>query len=193
MKFFESIKQAAFSVKLFAAAGLADLFATAFKADNANALKDHLESLAKGKAAAEVETALAEATAENATLSTNLAAAIGAKSTAEAALATAQATSAQSAEKLTALSATLKTSGIDLAACAAADGTVDPAKFSAALKSAASLKASELLARTGGQPLEETPAAGVTDPKKPAAHLTGRARTIAAFKAQSDAKSAGAR
>lgn len=166
---------------LFASAGL-DL--DALLAEGKDALKTKLDSSAANASSAAALQADLTATQQN------LTAALGAKSTAESALATAQAAATASAAKLTALAEALKPVGLDLAACSTAEGALDPAKLTAALKSTAHLKACELLATTGGAPLEETPAGepaasakGKADPK-----LTGRARVIAAFKAQSARK-----
>lgn len=170
MKFFEAVKTAAFSAKLFAAAGLSELFATALKANDETALKAHLAKFS------DEANALDEAVAANAELETKLTALstqLAAKETAHVALVTSH----------TSLVTALSIAGVKFE---------KPEDLKAALDSRISLKARELVAASGGPILDDTP--GAADPTAPKAKqdpaLKGMARVVAAFKAQSAAATA---
>lgn len=163
MKFFEAVKQAAFATKLFATAGLSELFAAALNAGDENALKAHLDKFSDEK------NALDEAIAENATLSAKVAE-LNKAAEAHAAI----------VSQLSTLNAQLSAAGIKFE---------KPEELGAALNSRISSKARELVAATGGPLLDETPSSDATKPgAKQQPELKGLAKVVAAFTAQTAAK-----
>ena len=179
MNFFAAVKQSLFASKLFASVGFN--FEDAFKANNENALKAHLDSaiVAAKPAGENPEHArlISEAVAENTRLTTELA-------TATAALTTAKATITSSLAPLT---STLSGLGVNVAECNDAAGAFSAEKFQAAHKLVVAKAARTELARHGiNEPLAEP--APAEDPtkkgeKKPGAGLTGAAKVQALFAA----------
>lgn len=170
MKFFAALKQAEFAAKLFAGAGL-DL-EKLVAAGDANALKAHLDSVRAASPSDQLQAALDEAVAENATLSAGNDALVA---------------------QISALKASLTQTGLKVEEVLDAQGALDVTKLNAQLESLVAKRSREQLAAAGHPPIEELP--GKSAPGAKAAKidpsLKGRDRYTADFNRQISAMAAG--
>lgn len=177
MNFFAAVKQSLFATKLFAAINFN--FEDAFKANNENALKAHLDSaIAAAKPTgenAEHTRLITEAVTENTRLAGELA-------TVKAALEQANIAISGHVTRHASIVSTVTACGVNVAECNDAGGAFSPDKFKAAHKLTIATAARTELARHGiSQPLPEAIEADPT--KKNAA--TAAMLTFAEFNALS--------